>query len=118
MENCVFCRIVRGEIPAAVVYEDEEILAFKDISPKAPVHILLIPKKHLSGLSAMEEEDAALFGRLNYLAAQIAKEQGIAESGYRLVTNCGRDSGQEVFHIHFHLIGGRFLGSFFGEQLT
>jgi len=114
MENCIFCRIARGEIPAAAVYEDEEILAFKDISPKAPVHILLIPKKHISGLSDMEEGDAALFGRLNFLAAQIAREQGLAESGYRLITNCGRDSGQEVFHIHYHLLGGCFLGSFWG----
>lgn len=112
MDNCLFCRIIQGEIPSAKVYEDEFVYAFKDISPKAPVHVLLVPKKHIEGVFAMGEEDIELLGRLNYAAKQIAEQLGIAESGYRLVANSRPDSGQEVYHLHFHLIGGAFLGDF------
>ena len=112
MSDCLICRIVRGEIPASIIYEDAEIMAFKDISPRAPVHILIIPKKHLSGLYEMGEDDISLIGRINLIAKQIADEQGIGESGYRLVANSLADSGQEVPHLHYHLIGGCFLGPF------
>ena len=112
MSDCLFCRIARKEIPASIVYEDDEILAFKDINPSAPVHILIIPNKHLAGLYEMGEDDISLVGRINLIAKKIADEQGIGESGYRLVTNCLADSGQQVPHLHYHLIGGCFLGSF------
>lgn len=111
MNNCLFCKIVRKEIPSTIVYEDEEIVAFKDINPIAPVHILVIPKKHFDSIKDIKEEDISLIGRIHLVINKIAKEQGIAESGYRVVTNSGRDSGQEVMHLHFHIIGGKVLGN-------
>jgi len=110
MSDCIFCRIAAGEIPATRVYEDEEILGFLDISPEAPVHILVIPKKHISSLNDLSPEDSALAGRMLIAAARIAGEQGIAQSGYRVLTNTGPDSGQAVDHLHFHVLGGRKLG--------
>ncbi len=110
MSDCIFCRIAAGEIPATRVYEDEEILGFLDISPEAPVHILVIPKKHISSLNDLSPEDSALAGRMLIVAARIAGEQGIAQSGYRVLTNTGPDSGQAVDHLHFHVLGGRKLG--------
>ncbi len=105
MENCIFCRIVKGEIPCAKVYEDSDILAFEDISPQAPVHIIVIPKKHIAKLH--ESRDELIIGRLVRKACDIAGEKGILDRGYRLVINTNREAGQTVDHIHFHLLGGR-----------
>jgi len=106
MADCLFCKIIAGQIPAAKVYEDEEFLAFKDIAPKAPVHILVVPKKHIASLEEAQGEDAPMLGRLQLVLKSIARDQGLADSGYRVVNNCGRDAGQVVFHIHYHLLGG------------
>lgn len=106
MADCLFCKIIAGQIPAAKVYEDEEFLAFKDIAPKAPVHILVVPKKHIASLEEAQGADAPMLGRLQLLLKSIARDQGLADSGYRVVNNCGPDAGQVVFHIHYHLLGG------------
>lgn len=106
-EDCVFCNIVKGSIPSTKVYEDEEILAFKDINPIAPVHILVIPKKHIKSL--VELEDDALLAHIFKVIKKVAKEQGVEESGYRVVTNIGEDGGQAVKHLHFHILGGTKL---------
>lgn len=108
MENCLFCKIINGEIPSEKVYEDEEILAFKDIHPKAPVHILVIPKKHIASAIEIEEQDEALIGKMFIVIKKLAKEFGL-ENGYRIVNNCGSDGGQEVMHLHLHLLGGKKL---------
>jgi histidine triad (HIT) family protein len=105
--NCLFCRIIAGEIPAARVYEDERALAFRDINPQAPTHILIIPKKHIDSLNGATDEDEATLGRLQRLAAKLAAEEGLTDAGYRTVVNTGVDAGQTVFHIHVHLLGGR-----------
>jgi len=110
MSDCLFCKIIRKEIPARIVYEDEELLAFDDIRPQAPVHTLIIPKKHLPTLKEATENEAALLGKILIRARAIAAEKGIDKSGFRIVLNCGPDSGQEVFHLHFHLLGGRRFG--------
>ena len=112
MTDCLFCKMVNKEIPTTIVYEDDDVLAFKDIAPKAPVHVLIIPKKHIENLAAATAEDAQILGKMQMVAHQLAEELGIAESGYRVLTNSGKDSGQEVFHIHYHLVGGRVLGDF------
>ncbi len=106
--NCLFCRILRGEIPSKKVFEDEHVYAFEDIDPKAPTHVLVIPKKHFAGLKEAEAEDAELIGRCHLAAAEIARQRDI-EKGYRTVLNVGPESGQSVFHLHVHLIGGRKL---------
>lgn len=110
MAEDLFCKMVAGEIPVDKVYEDEDILAFRDIRPQAPTHILIIPKKHIAMLADATEKDEELLGKLLLAASKIAKQEGIAESGYRVVINNGPDSGQEVYHIHIHLLGGRKLG--------
>ncbi len=110
MNDCIFCKIAAGEIPADIVYDDGEVLAFRDINPEAPVHLLLIPRRHIATLNDLSEADAALVGRLYLAGKQIAVELGVAESGYRTVINCNRDAGQLVFHIHMHLLAGRELG--------
>ena len=110
MNSCIFCKIAAGEIPADIVYDDGEVLAFRDINPEAPVHLLLIPRRHIATLNDLSEADAALVGRLYLAGQQIAMELGVAESGYRTVINCNRDAGQLVFHIHMHLLAGRELG--------
>ena len=110
MDDCIFCKIIKGEIPSEKVYEDDEILAFKDINPAAPIHILVIPKKHISTLMEINDEDMHLMGKIMKTIQKIAKEQNVAESGFRLIANCGPDSGQEVMHIHFHLLAGKKLG--------
>ena len=107
-DQCLFCRIVRGEIPAKLVLETDECLAFRDINPQAPVHVVVIPKEHIASLDAAR--DAATVGRLALVAADIARHEGIAESGYRTVINTNADGGQTVFHIHLHLLGGRHMG--------
>ena len=110
MENCLFCKIIKGEIPSAKVYEDEEILAFKDINPAAPIHILVIPKKHITSLAHLEKEDEAIVGKIYGVINKIAEEQGVKETGYRVIVNCGKDGGQEVMHLHVHLLAGTQLG--------
>ena len=105
--DCIFCKVASGEMDAKKVFEDEDLVAFEDIRPQAPVHILIIPRRHIETLNDLTDEDAELVGRLVLAAKHIAAERGVAESGYRLVLNCNRDSGQEVFHIHLHLLGGR-----------
>ncbi len=111
MENCLFCKIIKKEIPSTIVYEDEEILAFRDINPVAPVHVLVIPKKHISSLVDLEPEDEAIVGKIYTIINKIAKQENIFESGFRVIVNCGKDGGQEVKHLHFHLIGGKKLGT-------
>jgi histidine triad (HIT) family protein len=108
--ECLFCKIARKEIPAALVYEDDSLLAFKDIFPQAPVHVLIIPKAHCAGLADMTPDIASAAGRVPQVAARLAEEHGVAASGWRLLANCGPDSGQTVFHLHFHLLGGKPLG--------
>lgn len=106
-DNCLFCKIIRGEIPADKLYEDEEVLAFRDIAPQAPTHFLVIPKKHISGPGAMRAEDEQLIGKLIRIGAQIAKQEGAEH--FRTVFNNGEQAGQTVFHIHLHVLGGRDL---------
>lgn len=105
--DCPFCKIVNREIPADIVYEDEEVLAFNDINPQAPTHALIVPKHHIATLNDLEEKDLALVGRLSFAAAKLAKDSGFAEDGYRVVMNCNEKGGQSVYHIHMHLMGGR-----------
>ena len=107
MDNCIFCKIINKEVPSKIVYEDERVLAFDDINPRAPIHVLLISKEHFGTLNEIPEEKKDILSHLLLTARQIAQEKGIAENGYRIVLNTERDSGQEVFHIHFHLLGGR-----------
>ncbi len=109
MSDCLFCKIINKEIPSEVVYEDEKVLAFKDINPVAPHHILIIPKKHIATTFDLQAEDAALIGHMVITAQKIAKDLGLGENGFRLVNNCLKDGGQTVFHIHFHLLGGRYF---------
>ena len=107
-DQCLFCRIARKEIPATIVAENDSMVAFRDINPQAPVHILVIPREHVPSLN--QATDAAMIGELSLYAADLAKREGIAESGYRTVINTNRDAGQTVFHVHLHLLGGRSLG--------
>ena len=107
--DCLFCRIVRRELPARILFENERVLAFEDIRPKAPVHVLVIPKDHFASLNDAPDGAEALLGEILLRAREIAREKGIGESGYRIVLNTARDSGQEVLHIHFHILGGRRL---------
>ena len=108
MENCLFCKIVAGTIPSTKVYEDDLCLAFRDIAPQAPTHILVIPKEHISGMSAVCAENAGVVAHCLVVAAQVAKAEGM-ENGFRIVSNCGDDAGQTVHHLHFHILGGRKL---------
>lgn len=107
MTDCLFCKIVAQQIPAKIIFEDETVIAFRDINPQAPVHVLVIPKQHLSTLNELQEEHASLAGHMILSAQRLAKTEGIADSGYRLVMNCNNDGGQTVYHIHLHLLGGR-----------
>lgn len=109
MSDCLFCKIVNKEIPATVVYESDTIVAFKDINPRAPIHILIIPKKHLATINDVSEEDALVLGEIILCAKRLASEMGISNDGYRLVYNVNEHGGQEVYHIHLHLLGGRKL---------
>lgn len=108
--DCIFCKILAGEIPSQKVYEDEHVYAFRDINPMAPVHILVIPRKHIATVSEMESDDSPLMGRLFDAARKIAEAEGIANSGYRLVVNNGADAHQTVFHVHMHVFGGKSMG--------
>ncbi|MFH1039215.1 MAG: histidine triad nucleotide-binding protein [PVC group bacterium] len=105
--SCIFCDIVSKKISAEIVFEDDEILAFRDVVPRAPVHVLIIPKKHISGIPEAGEDDCELLGRICRVAAQLARQESIDRSGYRVVVNSGPDAGQAVDHLHFHLLGGR-----------
>ena len=105
--DCLFCKIINKEIPSDIVYEDDDVLAFNDIDPKAPVHVLVIPKKHIASLNELTEADSALLMKIMLVIQQIAQDKNIAESGYRVVNNCGEQGGQTVGHLHFHLLGGR-----------
>ncbi len=112
--DCIFCQIVAGKVPSEILYQDEEVLAFRDINPQAPIHLVIIPKKHIPSLTHLSEKDSPLVGHLVNIANQLAKREGIAETGYRLVINCGREGGQLVPHLHLHLIGGRRLSGKLG----
>lgn len=109
MKDCIFCRIAAGEISAKVVHKDDEVVAFRDVNPQAPVHVLLVPVRHVSGLAGTDAEDAALLGRLLGTARDIAAGEGLDTSGYRIVINNGAIAGQSVFHLHVHLLGGRAM---------
>ncbi len=108
-QDCLFCRIVSGEIPAKTVYEDELCVAFRDINPQAPVHLLVIPREHIESLAEVAPKDEATLGRLMHVAAHVARDQGLTESGYRTVINTGAGAGQSVFHLHIHVLGGRAM---------
>ena len=110
MEDCIFCKIIRKEIPSEIVYEDNDILAFRDIQPAAPIHILVIPKKHISSIMQIEQEDEDVIGKIYSVIQQIAKQEEISEDGFRVIVNCGENGRQQVPHLHFHLIGGKKLG--------
>ncbi len=110
MAECLFCKIVQGKIPARIVHQDEDVVAFEDIEPQAPVHLLVVPRKHVPTLNDLSEADDALTGRLLRVAAKLAKDRGIAESGWRATVNVNRDAHQLVFHVHLHVMGGRKFG--------
>ena len=107
--DCIFCKIAAGEIPTELLYQDEDVIAFRDINPAAPVHLLIVPRKHIPYLIDLTEAEMPLIGHMTTVANRLAKEQGIAESGYRVVINCGKQGGQLVPHLHMHLLGGRAL---------
>ncbi len=111
MSDCIFCKIINREIPSTVVYEDEKVLAFNDINPVAPVHVLIVPKAHIGSVKDLTEENAGIMADIHLAANRIAKKLGIDEKGFRLINNCGADAGQTVFHLHYHLIGGTKLGA-------
>ena len=112
--DCIFCKIVAGEIPSDTLYRDEQVVALRDINPQAPVHVLVIPREHIAFLSDVTEEQSGLLGRMAAVANQLAKSEGIAEKGYRIVVNCGEQGGQLVAHLHMHLVGGRQLSGRLG----
>jgi histidine triad (HIT) family protein len=107
--DCLFCRIVAKNIPADILYEDDQVVAFRDINPQAPTHILIIPRQHIATLNAIESEHDSLLGHMVLTAKKLAAQEGISENGYRLIMNCNDDGGQTVFHIHMHVVGGRRL---------
>lgn len=107
--DCLFCKIVKGDIPANVLFEDDDVIAFEDIMPKAPTHFLVIPKRHISTLNDLTDEDAPVVGKLQTTAAKIAKQKSISDAGYRVVMNCNEMGGQTVYHIHMHVLGGRAM---------
>ncbi|OCG59733.1 HIT domain-containing protein [Gilliamella sp. Fer4-1] len=114
LKETIFSKIIRKEIPADIVFQDDKVTAFRDISPQAPKHILIIPNKLIPTINDVTEQDEVILGHMVTIAAKIAKQEGIDESGYRLIMNCNKDAGQEVFHIHMHLLGGKNLGRLIG----
>ncbi len=112
--DCIFCQIVAGKIPGEILYQDEEVIAFRDINPQAPTHLLIIPKRHIPSLAELSDTDTPLIGHMAKVANQLAKQEGVFESGYRLVINCGEQGGQLVPHLHMHLLGGRSLSGKMG----
>jgi len=109
MSDCIFCKIVNGDIPADIVYENDNVIAFKDMNPQAPMHVLVIPKKHISTINDIESEDAVIIGEMTLAAKAIAADFGYSERGFRTVMNCNAEAGQTVFHIHLHVLGGRAM---------
>jgi len=112
--DCIFCQIVAGKIPSETLYQDEEVIAFRDINPQAPIHLLIIPRKHIPSLAHLSEADSPLMAHMVSIANQLAKRESVFESGYRLVINCGKEGGQLVPHLHLHLLGGRYLSGTMG----
>jgi histidine triad (HIT) family protein len=112
--ECIFCQIASGKIPGDIIYQDEEVIAFRDIKPQAPLHILVIPRRHIPSLAHLSEADSSIIGRMIAIANQLAKGEGVADSGYRLAINCGEEGGQLVPHLHLHLLGGRRLSGRLG----
>ncbi len=110
MNDCLFCKIAAGDIPSQTVFENEHIIAFRDVAPQAPTHILIIPRKHIATINDMTADDRMLVGEMVAVAKEIARAEGLSDNGYRLVFNCNKDAGQAVFHIHLHLLGGRKMG--------
>ncbi len=110
MQDCVFCKIVERQLPSTVVYEDDKVMAFNDINPVAPVHVIIIPKGHIANVNELTESNASVMGDIHLAAGKIAEKLGVADKGYRLINNCGADAGQTVFHLHYHLIAGVKLG--------
>ena len=111
MEDCIFCKIIRGEVPSKLIYEDEEVYAFEDIKPVAPIHVLVIPKKHIESLAKMNSEDTVVIAKIYEAINKIAEKLNIKEKGFRVVVNCGEDGGQVVKHLHFHILAGKKLGA-------
>jgi len=111
MSDCVFCKIINREIPSQIVYEDEKVIAFKDINPVAPVHVLLVPKNHITSVKEVNTDNVSIIGDIHLAANEVAKKMGIYDRGFRLINNCGADAGQTVQHLHYHLIGGVNLGT-------
>lgn len=109
MDNCIFCKIIKGEIPCSKVYEDDKVLAFNDISPEAPVHVLVIPKEHIRSVNEINEKNSNIISHIFEVINKLVLELKVEETGYRVVTNCGKDGGQTVDHLHFHVLGGRSL---------
>jgi histidine triad (HIT) family protein len=112
--DCIFCQIASGQIPADIIYQDQGIIAFRDIKPQAPVHLLLIPRRHIPSLNQLKEADLPVIGRMVAVANKLAKDEGVADKGYRLAINCGQEGGQLVPHLHMHLLGGRRLSDTLG----
>ena len=110
MSTCLFCRIAAGTVPSKILHQDDDVVAFEDINPQAPVHVLVIPRKHVPSIGETDAGDAALLSRLLMACAKIARDKGLASSGYRILTNTGLDAGQSVFHLHWHVLGGRQMG--------
>lgn len=111
MDKCIFCKIIAKQIPSSIVYENDIVLAFNDIKPVAPVHVIIVPKAHIASVNELTAENAAVLGDIHLAAKEIASKLGIAQDGYRLINNCGANAGQTVFHLHYHLLGGRKLGT-------
>lgn len=110
MTDCLFCKIVQGEVPAQIVYEDEQSLVFRDINPQAPTHVLVIPRRHIATIDYIEPEHEAELGHLFVVASKVAAQEGLSERGYRTVMNCGQEGGQSVYHLHLHVLGGKPMG--------
>jgi histidine triad (HIT) family protein len=110
MSDCLFCGIIDGRVKGDIIYRDESVVAFRDILPRAPVHVLIVPRKHIAMVMDLEPGDMDLVGNIFRVATQLARQEGIAESGFRIVVNCGENAGQSVFHLHYHLLGGRVFG--------
>ena len=111
MENCLFCKIIKGEVPSEKVYEDEYVCCFKDVNPVTPIHILAVPNKHIASLANIENEDKDYIWKIHEAINKVAEKQNFKESGYRIIVNCGKDAGQEVMHLHYHILAGTKLGA-------
>lgn len=110
MEDCIFCRIVRKELPSTIIYEDDGVVAFNDINPEAPIHVLIVPRQHITSVAELDESNKSVVADVHVAAVRVAEKLGIKERGFRLVSNCGPDAGQSVMHLHYHLLAGKPLG--------